>query len=465
MKVTQAAIVGGAVSCMIVGIVVGNLAVVAYDWRTRFIGVAPVETAGQAALSGAELRDQPELAGSRSATDAEPEADAVFPIRTDRAGQFVEGVRGDRPRGFELPSELAPIEAANRAPTTLRSVIDLELANASEEERSAWAEELKNVPPETAREIVRLRQSLSLGDHATFAPPALNMTAGVAAAPPHSQRAPLNALPMMLPATQGGATNKHFAQRTAVAVESSYEAARLNAALQDIRRARQVVLNNIANAQTAGFKATRVLLRGLVEDNPIADAAKLEEPGISTPGVEYQICFDAGTSRRSERALDLAIDGCGWFQLRDGAQILYTRAGTFALDRQRRIVFPVSGRDLPLDPEIVLPAARPDHLGLTAGPIPGPDGGLEGLQLADVCTDDLVAAGPALFKANGPNAVKRIASPGQNGLGALKFGAIEDSNVDLPEEMSELARLQAQLAALQAALDIMIGASPARQAP
>ncbi len=96
----------------------------------------------------------------------------------------------------------------------------------------------------------------------------------------------------------------------------------LNAASTDL----QVTSNNIANANTAGFKSSRA---------EFADVFSGEATGIGA-GVrltDVRQEFTQGNVEITERQLDLAISGNGFFIVNDGGGLLYSRVGAFGLDQ------------------------------------------------------------------------------------------------------------------------------------
>lgn len=95
----------------------------------------------------------------------------------------------------------------------------------------------------------------------------------------------------------------------------------LNAASTDL----QVTSNNIANANTFGFKSSRA---------EFADVYSGEATGIGA-GVrltDVRQEFTQGNVEITERQLDLAISGNGFFIVNDGGGLLYSRVGAFGLD-------------------------------------------------------------------------------------------------------------------------------------
>ena len=114
----------------------------------------------------------------------------------------------------------------------------------------------------------------------------------------------------------------------------------LNAASSDL----SVTANNIANANTTGFKASRAEFADV-----FAVGAQSIGNGVSMSSVSQQ--FSQGGVDFTDRGLDLAISGEGFFTMRDRGVISYSRAGAFGVDRdgfvtnaqnQRLQIFPVA---------------------------------------------------------------------------------------------------------------------------
>jgi flagellar hook protein FlgE len=95
----------------------------------------------------------------------------------------------------------------------------------------------------------------------------------------------------------------------------------LNAASTDL----QVTSNNIANANTIGFKSSRAEFSDVFS----GDAAGIGN-GVRLTDVRQE--FTQGNVEITERQLDLAISGNGFFVVNDGGGLLYSRVGSFGLD-------------------------------------------------------------------------------------------------------------------------------------
>jgi len=114
----------------------------------------------------------------------------------------------------------------------------------------------------------------------------------------------------------------------------------LNAASSDL----SVTANNIANANTTGFKGSRAEFADV-----FAVGAQDIGNGVSISNVSQQ--FSQGGVDFTDRGMDLAISGEGFFTMRDRGVVTYSRAGAFGVDRdgfvvnaqnQRLQIFPVA---------------------------------------------------------------------------------------------------------------------------
>jgi flagellar hook protein FlgE len=114
----------------------------------------------------------------------------------------------------------------------------------------------------------------------------------------------------------------------------------LNAASSDL----SVTANNIANANTSGFKASRAEFTDV-----FAVGAQSIGNGVRLSSVTQE--FSQGGVDFTDRNLDLAISGDGFFTLNDNGVVSYSRVGSFGVDRdgyvtssqgQRLQVFPIA---------------------------------------------------------------------------------------------------------------------------
>jgi len=213
-----------------------------------------------------------------------------------------------------------------------------------------------------------------------------------------------------------------------------------------------VTANNIANVGTSGFKKSDVQFSDLLyQTEKSAGAASSENAQAPTPtqvglGVRVE-----GTSRIQTQGdmkvtgneLDLAIEGRGLFAVQmPNGELGYTRAGTFHVNQEGRIVNP-AGHPLVTDIEIPTDTDK-INVGPDGKVTVKVDGQTELLEVGEIQLATF--ANPAGLEAVGHNLLKEteasgavhMAAPGEDGTGTLMAGALEMSNVKVVEEMIDL---------------------------
>ena len=120
-------------------------------------------------------------------------------------------------------------------------------------------------------------------------------------------------------------------------------------------RAHQTMLdvtgNNIANVNTAGFKASSTQFQDTLSQMTQGASAPQGESGGSNPaqiGLGVRVAgvstnFAQGSSQSTGRATDMMISGDGFFVTSKGGQQLFTRAGAFSPDAAGQLVSPDGG--------------------------------------------------------------------------------------------------------------------------
>ncbi len=107
-------------------------------------------------------------------------------------------------------------------------------------------------------------------------------------------------------------------------------------------RALSEIGNNIANAQTIGYKSRTVSfgdLFGATIGGGGTTSSVVEGRGVRVLGIDPS--FTQGSLQTTSNALDLAIDGDGFFQVNDvSGNIFFSRAGQFNIDSAGNIVNP-----------------------------------------------------------------------------------------------------------------------------
>lgn len=217
-----------------------------------------------------------------------------------------------------------------------------------------------------------------------------------------------------------------------------------------------VIANNLANVSTSGFKKSRAdfqdLLYQIMKVPGSPTSADTKSPtgiqvGLGVKTASTSKVFTEGDIVQTQNTLDVAIEGAGFFQVSmpDG-NTAYTRAGNLKLDGEGRIT---TSDGYPIQPEIVIPEdAREVTISETGvvSAIVGSDTTsteLGNIDLADFVNDaGLVAIGRNLFRETEASGAALVGTPGSNGIGTLLQGYVENSNVNLVEEMTHMITSQ-----------------------
>lgn len=112
----------------------------------------------------------------------------------------------------------------------------------------------------------------------------------------------------------------------------------LNAAARNL----DVIGNNVANANTVGFKAGQLYFSEVLASSQQAGNASLTGSGAAELKVLPQ--FAQGNIETTSNQLDMAINGQGLFMVKDSGETYYTRAGQFKLDDEGYVATPSGGR-------------------------------------------------------------------------------------------------------------------------
>ena len=122
-----------------------------------------------------------------------------------------------------------------------------------------------------------------------------------------------------------------------------------------------VIANNLANVNTAGFKKSRTDFQDLMYQtvNQAGSETSTGEQipvgiqvGMGTMPIGVHKEFMQGDFQQTKNELDMAIEGKGFFKVLSNEEELYTRSGNFKLDANRNIVTPNGDK---LQPEMTIP--------------------------------------------------------------------------------------------------------------
>ena len=218
----------------------------------------------------------------------------------------------------------------------------------------------------------------------------------------------------------------------------------------------RTISNNLANVSTVGFKKDRAVFQDLfyqIDRQPGAQSSQSTQlssglqlgTGVKTVGTQKM--FSNGTLQVTGEAMDLAINGRGFFQVLtpDGA-LNYSRDGQFHMNTAGQMV---TAQGYTLEPAITIPTtAQTVTIGedgvvtvTTAGSTAPTQIGT--IQIADfVNPGGLEAQGQNLFVETASSGSAVVGSPGLSGLGSVKQGALENSNVNIVEELVSMISTQ-----------------------
>ncbi|MDT3677577.1 MAG: flagellar hook protein FlgE [Burkholderiaceae bacterium] len=139
----------------------------------------------------------------------------------------------------------------------------------------------------------------------------------------------------------------------------------LNAAARNL----DVIGNNVANSNTVGAKASRAEFADIYATSLYGAGAQFNGIGVTVSGVTQQ--FTQGDIATTNNALDMAINGRGFFRMSDAGEVTYTRNGQFQLDREGYLVNAQGGRltGYPADADGRVMAGVPVELRLQTGDV------------------------------------------------------------------------------------------------
>ncbi|MGJ0237232.1 flagellar hook-basal body protein [Novosphingobium fluoreni] len=232
-----------------------------------------------------------------------------------------------------------------------------------------------------------------------------------------------------------------------------------------------VISHNIANAETNGFKKSRVEFADIVAGSSFTNPKQQQGIGSAVDSITQN--FSIGPVEQTGSALDVAITGDGFFSIKSPTgQTMFTRNGSFAVDEQGYINDGTGNRlqafagtattGTPGDVKIPAGKGTATFTGVTISPK-----GVINASYSDGSNDTVGTVALATFIA--PTGLKQVGSsnwtqtglsgaatfgaPDTAGNGALLSGSIEHSNVDVAEELVNLITAQRYFQANAKAID------------
>jgi len=219
----------------------------------------------------------------------------------------------------------------------------------------------------------------------------------------------------------------------------------------------QVIAGNLANMTTTGFKSQRAEFQDLIYEHVQRIGAQASDNGNILPvGIELGSgvktvgtprSMTQGTLSQTGNDLDLAITGEGFFkiQMPDGT-FQYTRDGTFQMDNQGRIV---TAQGNPVQPTITIPnnasGITVNAQGQVSVTLPGSTTSQILGQLAltrFINKAGLQPVGNNQFTDTPSSGAPQDGLASAEGYGTITQGSLEQANVDVVSEMSDLIAAQ-----------------------
>jgi flagellar basal-body rod protein FlgG len=217
-----------------------------------------------------------------------------------------------------------------------------------------------------------------------------------------------------------------------------------------------VISNNLANVNTTGFKQDRAVFEDLLyqtirqpgaqttTDNQLPSGLMI---GTGVRTVATEKLHTQGNIIQTNNALDVAIDGRGFFQilLPDG-DLAYTRDGSFQINADGDVVM---SNGYLLDPGLNIPEdAQSITIGVDGTVSVTQPGDNEPTVIGEIELADFVnpaglqPVGENLFKETGASGVPIVGTPTLDGFGRLIGGALETSNVNVVTELINMIETQ-----------------------
>ena len=217
------------------------------------------------------------------------------------------------------------------------------------------------------------------------------------------------------------------------------------------------IANNIANSSSTGFRRRRMQFQDLYYQNMVMPGSAATQQttvvaglqiGLGTRTVATEISQQQGDIEQTGAPLDIAIKGNGFFQIRmPSGDIAYTRDGNFHSDANG-VVVTTDGN--PLEPSITIPAGTTNITIGSDGTVsvtqPGQTAAQQvgAIQLANFANPEgLNSIGQNLFLQTTASGDPVTGTPGGNeGLGTLQQGSLEQANVSVVQEFVDMILAQ-----------------------
>jgi flagellar basal-body rod protein FlgG len=208
-----------------------------------------------------------------------------------------------------------------------------------------------------------------------------------------------------------------------------------------------VVANNLANVNTVGFKKSRADFLDLMYQITSKSGSQTSSGGQLPVGIEIgmgvkpvatQKIFTQGDYQQTGNQYDIAIEGNGFFQFDNNGATLYSRAGSFKLNKDGALV---NSEGLKLIPNITIPTGSASFTIDSGGTCSVTDsqGAVKNIGRIQLATfpnpAGLSIVGRNLYDKTDSSGDAIALNPGENGAGTVSQTFLEMSNVSVIDEM------------------------------
>jgi flagellar basal-body rod protein FlgG len=197
-----------------------------------------------------------------------------------------------------------------------------------------------------------------------------------------------------------------------------------------------IISNNLANANTTGFKSDRAAFQDLMYQNVRQVGAQ------STQNTQYSTGLTLGTGVRIVATEKNYAQGS--VTMPDGS-IAYTRDGSLTMDSQGNVV---TASGYPLQPAITIPAGTQSLTVGTDGVVTAVSASNKSTQIGQIQLADFIneegmqPTGNNLLIESAASGAPQVGTPGTNGLGTVQQGTLETSNVNTVTELVNMIECQ-----------------------
>jgi flagellar basal-body rod protein FlgG len=219
-----------------------------------------------------------------------------------------------------------------------------------------------------------------------------------------------------------------------------------------------VIANNMANINTTAFKKDRANFEDLfyrqyrLPGALDADGNRTStgiEVGLGTRVSSTQTNYGQGAMQITNNPLDLAIEGNGFFKVTTGNGSYYTRAGDFGINENGQLVMGSATQGWVLDPQINIPQEAVGIVISPSGEVSYRTTDQTQLTTAGqmnlttfINPDGLLKLGDNLYQETDASGTPTEGIPGDPGIGYIRQGSLEASNVEPVQELIDLITTQ-----------------------